>query len=255
MQHWNRNLNFSDWLSDLFAAISLLTRIPVPIKGWAVRPQSAWAWPIVGAGIGTIAGAVIWFSIYVGLTQSAAAILGVIIIVLLTGCLHEDGLADAADGFWGGQYVEQRLRIMRDSRIGTYGVSALIIIFIARFASISSLIDNINPIIILAATGMLSRATMLVAMHFCPQARIDGLAVSCGIPPISTVWTGVILAAILGLTLLKFNFIIPTLAAAAAGVAMSFVAMRKIGGHTGDTLGATQQTAETASLLSLTITI
>ena len=104
--------------------------------------------------------------------------------VILTGAMHEDGLADSADGLFGGWTVERRLEIMKDSRIGTYGMLALLLSGLARWAALTALIaaGPIWPVLI--AAGALSRAPMAVMMALMPNARQGGLSASTGRPPL-----------------------------------------------------------------------
>lgn len=248
-----QNLNIRDRKLDLIYAISLLTRIPISSTILEPRPQSAWAWPVVGFGLGVLAGAAIWVLMALGAPNSVATIVGLAMMVLLTGCLHEDGLADTFDGLWGGQNAEQRLEIMRDSNIGAYGVTALVIAFFARFLGIFESIDDIHPIIVLTVSGALSRTVMMVAMHLCPTARNEGLAATTGRPPVKVALFGIIFSTILCIIFFGWQFLIPLIAVSIAGLLISLLAIRKIGGFSGDTLGASQQTSEIACLLAFTI--
>ena len=90
-------------------------------------PASSWTFPVVGAGVGALGALVYWLADRLGLDPILSAILAVAATLLLTGCLHEDGLADTADGFGASVSRERKLDIMRDSEIGTYGASALIL--------------------------------------------------------------------------------------------------------------------------------
>ena len=158
-------------------------------------------------------------------------------LVLTTGTLHEDGLADTADGFWGGHDRARRLEIMRDSRIGSYGVIALMLSLAARWAALTALFaaGSILAPLLIAAAG--SRAAMAVAMHRLRHARKDGLAQSTGRPDRGTAWLAVGIAALVALALSGAQVF------ALAGVAVLTLATavqicrRKIGGQTGDSGG------------------
>src|SRR5579864_5025125 len=117
-----------DWPDDLLIAAAFLTRMPIPTP--AVLPgrlaQASWAFPLVGVGVGLLGGLAYAFAAWLGLPTLAAALIAVAGTAALTGALHEDGLADTADGFGGGATPEAKLTIMRDSRNGAYGVLALI---------------------------------------------------------------------------------------------------------------------------------
>ena len=255
MRSWIRKAELRRWAADLAAAANLLTRFPVAAGGRPQHGRAAWAWPVVGAGLGALAGVAAAAALALGAGASVAAVIGLAASLLMTGCLHEDGLADSADGLWGGADPERRLEIMRDSRIGAYGAAALTLMLLARFAGISEVIGSVSPLAAFAACGALSRAVMLMAMFASPQAREDGLAAACGKPAPAAAWTGCAIAVILSAALLGWPAVILAAAAAAGGFAVSWLAIRRIGGHTGDTLGAAQQISETACLLALAILV
>ena len=111
------------WPADLFSAAAFLTRLPVPAAHVPTGglAQAARAFPVVGAGVGAAAGGVLWLAAQAGLPPLVCALLALAAAALVTGALHEDGLADLADGLGGGRDREAKLRIMRDSRIGAFG--------------------------------------------------------------------------------------------------------------------------------------
>src|SRR6266446_5716409 len=117
------------FLASFAAATAFLTRVPIdtPTPGAWQLADSAWAFPLVGAGVGAVAGLAFLLAQLVGLGDWPAALLAVLSGLALTGALHEDGLADTADGFSGGRDREAKLAIMRDSRQGTFGVLALLL--------------------------------------------------------------------------------------------------------------------------------
>ena len=123
--------------AETIAALHFLTRLPIPFVRTLDLPPLAEAmrfFPLAGAIIGAITSAALIGLNMLGVPSLLAAALGLAVGVLITGALHEDGLADVADGFGGGRTREVRLEIMRDSRIGTYGTIALCLTFIARAA-------------------------------------------------------------------------------------------------------------------------
>ncbi len=229
--------------TDLALATALLTRLPLPaaaFKGSTGRPAAAaaWAYPLVGALLGLIA--VIFLSLLgvLGLPPAIAALLALILGLFLTGAMHEDGLADCADGFWGGWTRERRLEIMRDSRIGTYGVAALVLSLLLRWQALTWLIEA-ERLWALVAVEALSRAGMVWLMARLPQARKEGLAQSTGRPEPLT--TGLALALGALATLLSGAPLLMLLLALIGTMAMAALARAKVGGLTGDVLGATQQ--------------
>ena len=169
------------------------------------------------------------------------------VAALATGALHEDGLADTADGLFGGWTKERRLEIMKDSRIGSYGVLALMVVTLARWSAITALVAGGHWAAILAAAG-LSRAPMAAVMAGLPNARGNGLSASTGAPTRGAAAGAAGLALLLALLLTGGTAIAMGLAVLATTAGVAALAKRKIGGQTGDILGATQQMAETAAL-------
>ena len=236
-------------MAPLISALMLLTRLPV--RGTPARPaaRAAWAWPLVGAGIGAAMAAVLWAGTALGLAPGLAAALALAASAALTGALHEDGLADVADGVWGGRTPERRLEIMRDSRLGTYGALALTLSVLARWSLLAAAAQGeawLAPV----AAAALSRAAM--AWVLCaPPARADGLGRGAGVPSRGTVAAATALGA---LPLVAApGAALPALAGAALVTAgLVALARAKVGGQTGDVCGAAQQLSEIAILAVLT---
>jgi len=232
---------------ELQLALALLTRLPtgrlpkpVPTTG-----DAAWAFPCVGLLVGLLTGFVFLITSAV-LSTPAAALLALGAGVFLTGALHEDGLADTADGFGGGQTVEKKLDIMRDSRIGSYGVVALILTFGLIATAMATATPDARTLALFAAIGATSRTAMLIPMTFLTPARTDGLGHGATLQPAANFWTalGIAgLAAVLTVPLLTLTTLI-------AAIGMSALARKQIGGQTGDVLGATQKISECACWLT-----
>lgn len=238
-------------LRDVALAFALLTRLPVPHlpdKAFAGQARAAWAFGLVGAVVALLAGTAGLLALGLGLPGAAAAGLVLAVQIVITGAMHEDGLADAADGLWGGWSRERRLEIMRDSAIGTYGVLALILSLGLRWVSLGALLagGGIAPLIAAAAV---SRGLMPALMTALPHARDDGLSRSVGAPgwPVSAVAAGLALA--IALMAGGGAAIVPITLGCAGAALVALIARARIGGQTGDILGATQQAAETAMLL------
>jgi adenosylcobinamide-GDP ribazoletransferase len=172
-------------------------------------------------------------------------------LALLTGGLHEDGLSDTADGLFGGWTKERRLEIMKDSRIGSYGMLALLLVTLARWSALTALLVFGGHWAALVATGALSRAPMALIMALLPNARGEGLSHSTGRPNAATALVGLILAAVIAFALTGWTALPLIFAALLAALAMAGIALRRIGGQTGDILGASQQLAEAACLAVL----
>ena len=231
--------------AELVGAATLLTRLPVgALTG--THPQAAecvWAYPAVGAGVGIAGAAVLAAGLAAGLPQPLAAFWALAAATLITGALHEDGLADTADGFGGGRTVERKLAIMRDSRIGSFGGLALLFSLAIRGTTLAL---SPHPLRALVAASVLGRAAMLLPLLLLRPARNDGLAHALGAARPATALAGLVLAA-------------PALlwapgagcAAFAASLALTALAARQVGGMTGDVLGAAEQVAECACLSAL----
>ncbi|WP_347311923.1 adenosylcobinamide-GDP ribazoletransferase [Defluviimonas sp. SAOS-178_SWC] len=233
---------------ELRLAFLLLTRLPVgALRGGAPdMASSSWAWPLAGAAVGAIGafGAAVGLSL--GLPLAMAAILALAAIVLATGAMHEDGLADLADGFGGGRDRARKLEIMRDSRIGSYGVIALILAIGFRGLGITALAENGSATAALIGLAAASRAVLPAALVLMPAARTDGLGRSAaGDDPVPAR----VAAAIGFACLLPLGFgtaLVAAFAVALAATAVAALAIRQIGGQTGDVMGAMQQVAECA---------
>jgi adenosylcobinamide-GDP ribazoletransferase len=241
-------------IEELTAAAIFLTRLPIRFDGDmpADLHGRALGWyPAIGALIG-LGGALVYAAgTTAGLTSMMAALLTLGVQIAVTGALHEDGLADVADGFGGGRDKMAKLAIMRDSRLGSYGVLALIFSVGLRWSALVALADPLAVAAALVASGALSRAVVPAVYGWLDPARTDGVAAGLGGPPGARVVMAAVLGACLG-GLVLGAAALPALAVAImAGLAVGWTAFRQIGGHTGDVLGACQQVVEIAVLLTL----
>jgi adenosylcobinamide-GDP ribazoletransferase len=237
-------------------ALAFLTRIPVaaaPFEDGALA-KAAWAFPLVGAGVGAVAGIVFLAAESIGLGDDPAALLAILAGLVVTGALHEDGLADAADGLLGGGDRERRLAIMRDSRHGTFAVLALVMSVGLRAAALARIGDPLFAGLALVAAHAGSRALLAPVLWGLSPARDDGLGAGAGRPRPAIVGCalGIALAIVLAALgplagLLAFGVAAATVAAAAA------FARQSIGGYTGDVLGAVQQLGEITILLAAVV--
>lgn len=228
--------------AELVGAACLLTRLPV--GGWtAVHPPQAaclWAYPVVGAVVGLAGAAVLTAALAVGLSQPLATLWAIAATVVLTGGLHEDGLADTADGLGGGRDAAHKLAIMRDSRIGSYGTLALAGSLAIRGVAIAT---SQHPVQMIVLAAVLGRGAMLINLVLFKPARADGIAATLRGPAQFSAYAGL---AITGAAVLWSLTAI--LAAGTAALVMGVLASRQVGGYTGDTLGACEQAAECAAL-------
>jgi adenosylcobinamide-GDP ribazoletransferase len=239
----------------LVVAIQYLTRLPTPqLTGfradWPVRATRYF--PLVGQLVGMLA-ALVWIGAGRLWGAPVAAVLAVAAAVLATGGLHEDGLADTADGLGGGRTREERLQIMKDSRIGSFGALAMVVTLGLRATALAALPPWPGALALVASHGA-GRAAAVTIMRLTPYAgeisRAKGraadlrptaaealFAVAWGIIPlfVALPWRPALVAA--------------TLACLAAAT-LATASRRLIGGHTGDVLGAVEQAVEAAVLLA-----
>ena len=242
-----------DVIADLRMAASFVTILPVapskPAADGAVA-RATWALPVAGLLVG-LAGALVYkVASLLGLSPNLAALLALAATALVTGALHEDGLADAADGLGGGRTRERNLEIMRDSRIGTYGVCTLILSFGLRWSALAAIANPWAVALALCAAHTAARAGLPAFMSQVEPARPDGLSASAGSPPgrsIAIAFAVGILALVLALG--PGKALVSLIVLSLAGLMLARLAIRQIGGQTGDILGAFEQTGEILILL------
>jgi adenosylcobinamide-GDP ribazoletransferase len=241
-------------LADIHAGLGLLTRIPVRVDVAAASARGArgaWAWPLVGLIVGFLATLVAALSLWLGMTAGLAAAIALAAQAMLTGALHEDGLADSLDGLWGGHTRERRLAIMKDSRIGTYGVLGLALVLLIRWQALTMLFTTGWFWAALPLVGAVSRWPMVALLEWLPPAKSDGLGQVMGRPG---GWTliGTSAVAVVTALLLGGHVALPLAIVLLCVTALwSATARARVGGHTGDILGAAQHLCETAALLTL----
>jgi adenosylcobinamide-GDP ribazoletransferase len=244
--------------ADVAAALLFSTRLPLP-GAWAIGgadiARAGWALLVAGAVVGLIAAAVYWLASLVGLPPLPAAGVSIAATLLATGCLHEDGLADVADSF-GGATRERKLEIMRDSRIGTYGVCALFASLLLRASALAAIADPALAAPILVATHMAARSGMAPFMRLLPPARADGLSVGVGRPPAASAVVAVVIGVLaLVLALGPTAALVTVVLMAAEFAFLAWLCLRQIGGQTGDVVGALEQMGEMTILLVAAATV
>lgn len=238
-------------------ALMMLTRLPVGWMGQSDTPpsiaQTVWAYPLVGCLVGAGGAGALGFGTALSLPAEICALLAVTGMIFITGALHEDGLADVADGFGGGRDAAQKLSIMRDSRIGSYGALALVLGQGLRVMTIAALARLDLAIAILALIGAEAgaRAGLAVMLRAMPSARAQGLGHSAAGVSLGAM----ILALTLGAAALLMCLgpalgAVVALAIAMAQAGLSWLALRQIGGQTGDVLGAGQQLGAITGLVA-----
>jgi adenosylcobinamide-GDP ribazoletransferase len=247
--HWANGL-----VRDVTIAILICTRLPL---GSSAQIEShdlvraSWALPVAGALVGAVGALTFWVASELRLPPPVAAALALVATLLLTGGLHEDGLADTADGFGGGWDRERKLEIMHDSRLGTYGACALVMSLLLRWSAIAAMASPGLAAGALMAAHVAARAALPAFMHVIPPARADGLSAGAGQPA----WQPAAVAAVIGTLALAVTLGLPAtfigLAVnTVAGFLMALLCLRQIGGQTGDVLGALEQVIEIVILLT-----
>lgn len=253
-------------LLDPLRALAFLSRIPVGAAIFdgeepGATSRYAWAFPLAGLVIAIPSCIVLWLLIPVehGYTPDAVSCaLAIITMIFVTGALHEDGLADVADGFWGGHTRERRLQIMKDSSIGTYGALALVASLLLRTLALAFIVgfrDDTAGAIALAVAAGGSRAMMTVHWALLPSARSGGVADKAGQPSKQAMFLTVLIAAAIMIAiaapLFQWGILLAALTMVVVTLIFTVICKAKIAGHTGDTIGATQQLNEMAILIAL----
>jgi adenosylcobinamide-GDP ribazoletransferase len=257
---WPRR--FAPAARDVGDALRFFTRAPLgePARAPFDINRIAWAAPVAGLAVGLVGALVLALTGRLGLPPLIRAGLATAALIVATGALHEDGLADTADGFGGGATRADKLEIMRDSRIGAYGALALALSLILRVGALAAALDGGSwraaaALILIAA---LSRSGALTPLALLPPARADGAGASAGrldATALAAAWgSGLIIALTLGLVALGITHaLVAALASGAGSLAIVLLAQRQIGGQTGDVAGAAQQCAEIAGWCGLLI--
>jgi adenosylcobinamide-GDP ribazoletransferase len=228
------------------AAVTFLTRVPLPVT--APTPSMLPWFPVVGALVGLLAAGAYALASF-AVPPLLAAALAVAASILITGALHEDGLADAADAWGGASNREDALRILRDPAHGTYGVLAIVVTVVVRAAALGSM-EPALAVAILPPVHAISRGVIVGLLSTTPPARDDGLARAVTTSS-STIGAALAIGvtAVLGIGLLRAWFVPAAALVIAAGLLVRWLATRRIGGITGDVLGAAEQLAEGCLLI------
>jgi adenosylcobinamide-GDP ribazoletransferase len=238
-------------IQDLALAVQFMTRVPVRSKGLdPARLSRASAWfPVVGLLVGGVA-AVAYLLLVPHLTRPLAALIAVFVMVMITGALHEDGLADCADAFGGGWTREDKLRILKDSRIGTFGAIALILSLAGRVLLLATMPAGIVAGYMISAQ-VLARCTPLPLSALLKPAREQegqGRRVA-GVTSWITAALGTAMAIALTTLILRASAWQPILAVEIVIAGSGLYYARRLGGITGDCMGATIQLSEIAVYL------
>jgi adenosylcobinamide-GDP ribazoletransferase len=255
----------TDIIADTARAVGFLSRLPVPDGYFDGKSpgiaESARAFSLAGVVVAVPAGLVLFVLLVLGLAPLFACSIAVACLVVTTGALHEDGLADCADGFWGGRDRDSILKIMKDSNIGAYGTLALVLVVLLRVSGLTAIAAGSSALtasLALLAVAAISRAAMVWHWHRLPAAKADGVAASVGWPDgdsmVFAVVSAAVLLAVLGYAAGGVGGVFSVfLLCAIVCTGFSRIARNKIGGHTGDSIGATQLVCEIAALLGLAL--
>ena len=256
---------------DLVLAFGFLTRLPMPsvaVREGRRLSEAFWAFPLAGLVVGAAAGGVLWLGLWLGIGKAVAAILSLATLALLTGAMHEDGLADFWDGLGGGRTRERKLEIMRDSHVGTYGVLALLLCYFALIALMAELTHlltswlpahSVSPfpgvyiIVWLASAVMLSRCMIVIPALFLDFARDNGLAKLFGRPSMSSLVISVLWPILLVAVILQTAAVPLIIGTAVGSIAISLLAARYLGGVTGDVFGASIMLSLVTGLLATVV--
>jgi adenosylcobinamide-GDP ribazoletransferase len=238
-------------IHDLALAVQFMTRVPV--RSWRLDPERlsrAAAWfPVVGLLVGSVA-ALAYMLLVAHLARPLAALIAVLVMVIITGGLHEDGLADCADAFGGGWTREDKLRILKDSRIGSFGAIALFLSLAGRVLLLATMPAG-TVVGYMISAQVLTRCTPLPLSVLLKPAREQegqGRRVAGTIPWL-TVAFGTAVAIALTAVILRASAWQPILAVAIVTAASGLYYERRLGGITGDCMGATIQLSEIAVYL------
>lgn len=241
-------------LYGLLVAAQFLTRLPVPKNLNPTKEEfgacAPW-YPVVGLIVGGILAVAAWGVLSLPLAPGIAAILLLVLGTLLTGAFHEDGLADTVDGMGGGWTKESILRIMRDSRIGSYGALAVVFLILIRVTSLWGTEPAYWPHALIVA-HVLSRWSILPLMKFMPYARADQPGL--GKPIVESITSGGLLVSTLGVAFFCIAIaggvgLISMIVASVTAFIMGRFFKKRIGGMTGDCLGAVNVLCEVAVLI------
>jgi adenosylcobinamide-GDP ribazoletransferase len=245
---------------ELVAAVSFLSVLPIPGRMWLFESENATAPLLVGSTyfplVGLLLGLLLWLLVLVFtplVPQLALAGLLVVALVLLTGGLHLDGLMDTCDGLFGGTTRERKLEIMRDSRVGSFGILGGACVLLLKFAFFASLRERSLPLALLVTLPS-ARWAMVLALRIFPSARSTGLGAAFH-QAVTT--ERLVLASIVALTIVliagQWIGLIVWAMTSATTLVLGFWITRNLGGLTGDSYGAIEEVVEVMALLVLVI--
>ena len=236
-------------MRSLRAAVSFLTVLPVAnADGGAGTRLGRAYFPAIGALVGLVAGSVLVLveAISTPLLGAAAA---VATLCLLTGAIHLDGLADSADGIFGRGDAARRLEVMRDPRLGSYGVTAVVAALLLQTAALAAMAPG-RALVALVMAGAMSRLAAALVIAWLPYVRSTGLGTAASTSSGRGIDLAAGLATVLLVALLDWRRALVALALVAVAVVLvAGLARRRLGGVTGDVCGASAELSQLAVLL------
>jgi adenosylcobinamide-GDP ribazoletransferase len=244
---------------SFLAALQFLTSIPVPLKRELTPVQLGHAttyFPLIGLIIGVILAVLNWLLYYI-LPPGLINALLIVVLVILTGAIHLDGFADTCDGIAGHKTVEERWRVMRDSRTGAFGVVGIVLLLLVKYVSLNNIPSHLTTGVLIFMPAV-SRWAMVYAIFFYPYARPEGLGTvykKYTRWPQFTIATALTLA--LAAALIPLFWYLGFIIVFGAWVVTTLVAMylkHKFAGLTGDTYGAINEIAEATALCLVVLT-
>ncbi|MBB3317881.1 adenosylcobinamide-GDP ribazoletransferase [Rhizobium sp. BK181] len=260
-------MNIGNYAVDLARAVAFLSRIPMPSFAFAgfdgKLDRASRTFPAAGIVIALLPALVFLVMLGLRADRLMSAFAALAVQAVLTGALHEDGLADCADGLGGGRDRDHALSIMKDSRIGTYGAISLILSFALRAAALAAIARAAPPLaaaLTIPAIACISRGALVWHWHRLPSARPVGVAAAAGQPGEGSMHMALVSGCVVSALLLWPSLGLLPLVCALLGCGLSVMAFtrfvrRKLEGHTGDTLGAAQQISEIAAVCALAMAL
>jgi len=256
-----------DFLCSIVIAFSFLTAIPLPMLEWTEKriKYLPWLMPVVGLGIGFLGYGLFLLLSKLGLSAFSKAVVMVLFFMAITGGLHLDGLMDTADAYFSRRSIEQKLQIMKDSRVGAFAVMTLVSLLLIKTALFYELFSrNFRESILLLLIPFLARVFQAFVLCFFPYAKKDGLAVMFGQMKRKGLVSGLAVSLILAIMLINFlagvkglliKELLLLLCLTLFTVFYYFSAKKNFGGITGDIVGAYVEMAEVLALGMLVIMI
>lgn len=240
-------------MKAVLVATAFLTRVRVPVVATREDVGAAVRWfPLVGGALGGAGALAAWaMSDLLALPALLTATMVVGLGASVTGAIHLDGLADSADGYGGGRSRADVLRIMRDPSIGSYGATALLVVFTTKVAAVAALLDRDAALPFLVVAPTMARWTVSALAAGLPYARIDGglgKAVTQGRDHVGLV-VATTVTALIAIAVVRLDALAAWGTAALTSAWVARLAWRRIGGVTGDVFGANVELTETAVLL------